>query len=54
MPTSKLINTMVIALFIIFGAFTVFAEEKDANYFDLGVFSYESGDYEKAETQLNG
>ena len=52
MPTSKLINTMIITLFIIFGAFTVFAEEKDANYFDLGVFSYESGDYETAEKQL--
>jgi len=52
MPTSKLFNTMFTILFILFIAFTVRAEEKGAAYYDLGVFSYESGEYEEAEKNL--
>lgn len=52
MPTSKLFNTMFTILFVLFIAFTVRAEEKGAAYYDLGVFSYESGEYEEAEKNL--
>lgn len=51
MPTSKLFNTMVIVLFVVLVAFTVRAEE-GSTYYDLGVFSFESGEYETAEQQL--
>ena len=52
MPTSKLFSTMFTILFVLFIAFTVRAEEKGAAYYDLGVFSYESGEYEEAEKNL--
>jgi uncharacterized protein HemY len=51
-PISKLFNTMFTILFVLFIAFTVRAEEKGAAYYDLGIFSYESGEYEKAENHL--
>jgi len=43
---------MFTILFVLFIAFTVRAEEKGAAYYDLGIFSYESGEYETAEKNL--
>ena len=52
MPTSRFVSTMVFALFFLSVACQVNAEEKGSTYYDLGVFSYESGDYETAEKNL--
>jgi tetratricopeptide (TPR) repeat protein len=43
---------MVFVLFVLSVACQVRAEEKGSTYYDLGVFSYESGDYETAEKNL--